>query len=202
MKFILVLLTVCMLSGCGMMEEKMPVPSIIPSSLPSILPSEMPNETATGKPVALGTFQTPILDAEPDRVHNLQLCASTLQGIQIPPGAEFSFNNTVGVRTAEKGYRQASMLVEGKRQKAVGGGVCQISSTLFNAAEMAGMEILERHDHTGEVHYIEIGRDAAVSFGEQDFRFRNPLPVAVTVTLSVENGVVTAVLYRNDTAAL
>ena len=94
------------------------------------------------------------------------------------------------------------MLVEGKRQKAVGGGVCQISSTLFNAAEMAGMEILERHDHTGEVHYIEIGRDAAVSFGEQDFRFRNPLPVAVTVTLSVENGVVTAVLYRNDTAAL
>ena len=111
-------------------------------------------------------------------------------------GAEFSFNTTVGERTREKGYEEAKVLIDGKRDYAVGGGICQISSTLYNAAERAGMEILERHDHTNEVHYVEIGRDAAVAFGAQDFRFRNPFSHAVQISITVDGGKVRAGIYK------
>ncbi len=196
MKFILILVSVLLLNGCDMIKEEVPMPSEIP------MPSEMPMSTvtpspaATDAPVALGTFITEILDTDPDRVHNLQLCASVLTGIRIDAGGEFSFNNTVGQRTAEKGYEEAAILIDGNREYATGGGICQISSTLYNAAMDAGMEILERHTHTNEVHYVPLGQDAAVSFGTQDFRFKNPLPHAVSVEITVENTEVKATLYK------
>ncbi len=202
MKILMILLTILLLGGCSM-EGDSPIPSeiptlpsILPSAMPSILPSIEPSAAATESPVALGVFITQILDTEPGRVNNLQRCAEVLSGVTVEPGGEFSFNNTVGQRTSEKGYEEAKILVDGHRDYAVGGGVCQISSTLFNAAESAGMEILERHNHTGEVHYVEIGRDAAVTFGEQDFRFRNPLKDPVRIEITVENTAVKAVLYK------
>ncbi|MBQ7035958.1 MAG: VanW family protein [Clostridia bacterium] len=198
MKFLMVLCAVLMLGGCNMTKDDIPLPSemptIDPSAIPSIIPSMTPQ--ATESPVALGVFITEILDTTPDRVHNLKLCAENLNGKIILAGTDFSFNDTVGERTREKGYREAIMLVEGEKVEAVGGGLCQISSTLFGAAEKAGMEILERHDHTGEVHYVEIGRDAAVSFGEQDFRFKNTKSFPVRIAVSVENGQVHAALYK------
>ncbi len=203
MKKLIVLLAVLVLGGCTMKDGK-PMPSEMPpiqSMLPSALPSILPSAEATESPVALGVFITEILDTEPGRVHNLQLCAGVLDGITVEPGGEFSFNNTVGQRTSEKGYEEAKILINGERGYAVGGGICQISSTLYNAAEVAGMEILERHNHTGEVHYVEIGRDAAVSFGDQDFRFRNPLDAPVRIGITVENTEVKAVLYKAVTQA-
>ncbi len=198
MKFLMVLCAVLMLGGCNMTRGDMPLPSemptIDPSAIPSIIPSMMPE--ATESPVALGEFITEILDTAPDRVHNLKLCAERLNGRKLDAGAEFSFNKTLGERTREKGYREAVMLINGEKTMAVGGGLCQVSSTIFNAAESAGMEILERHDHTGEVHYVEIGRDAAVSFGEQDFRFKNTKSFPVRLAVSVENGLVRAALYK------
>ncbi|MBE7025116.1 MAG: factor for cell wall maintenance or synthesis YoaR [Ruminococcaceae bacterium] len=205
MKICMVILAVLLLGGCNMENGKLDasdiptIPSILPSAMPSILPSIQPSAAATESPVALGVFITEILDTDQSRVHNLQLCASMLTGVTVAPGEEFSFNDTVGRRTEEKGYEEAIILVEGKREYAVGGGICQISSTLYNAAASAGMEILERHNHTGEVHYVEVGRDAAVSFGEQDFRFRNPLDAPVTIEVTVENTEVKAVLYKNVT---
>jgi len=199
MKFIIALLAVCMLSGCGMTKGDLPNASDLPSIIPSVLPSIMPTETATESPVALGSFTTTILDTAPSRVHNLQLCAAALNGFIVAPSTEFSFNTVVGQRTSEKGYKEAIMLVNGERKMAIGGGVCQISSTLYNAAAAAGMEIVERHDHTNEVHYVEIGQDAAVSFGEQDFRFRNPLSEPVQIVVAVENTEVKASLYKNVT---
>ena len=204
-KCIVFIMALCMLGGCNMVKDKLPMPSdiptIMPSMLPSIIPSDMPIEMATESPVALGTFTTEILDTTPSRVHNLQLCATALDGAVIEGGAEFSFNGIVGERTREKGYEEALMLVDGERKPAIGGGVCQISSTLYNAAAAAGMEILERHSHTGEVHYVEIGQDAAVSFGEQDFRFRNPLAEPVKIALTIENTKVGAALYKAVTNA-
>lgn len=198
MKFLMVLCAVLMLGGCNMTKGDVPLPSemptINPSAIPSIIPSMMPE--ATESPVALGSFVTEILDETPDRVHNLKFCAEALNGKTIREGAEFSFNDIVGERTREKGYKEATMLIDGEKVQAVGGGLCQISSTVFNAAEAAGMEILERHDHTGEVHYVEIGRDAAVSFGEQDFRFKNTKAFPVRLAVSVENGQVSAALYK------
>ncbi len=197
-KFLMVLCAVLMLGGCNMTTGENPLPSelpqIDPSAIPSIIPSMTPS--ATESPVALGVFITEILDTTPSRVHNLRICADALNGMEIGPGEAFSFNGIIGERTREKGYEEASILVDGKREMAVGGGLCQISSTIFNAAEAAGMEILERHDHTGEVHYVEIGRDAAISFGEQDFRFRNTRQAPVRLEISVENTQVHAALYE------
>ena len=205
MKMILILLSVCMLSGCNMIKEeipgadKIPMPSEIPMPSNMPIPTVTPSPAATDAPVALGTFITEILDTDPGRVHNLTLCASVLSGIQVGPGEAFSFNDTVGQRTQEKGYEEAAILVDGNREYAAGGGICQISSTLYNAAVDAGMEILERHTHTNEVHYVELGRDAAVSFGSQDFRFRNPLPHPVSMEISVKNTEVEATLYKTVT---
>ncbi len=203
MKFLMIILAVLMLGGCNMKREDIPIPTemptINPSAIPTIIPSMTPS--ATENPVALGVFITEILDTDPARVHNLQLCASVLNGWVVLPGAEFSFNAAVGERTEEKGYKKAAILVEGRREMATGGGLCQISSTLFNAAEAAGMKILERHDHTGEVHYVEIGRDAAISYGEQDFRFQNTQSDPVRLEVLVENTEVTVRLYKIVTEA-
>lgn len=190
MKIIFALLVVCMLGGCRMEMKDVPMPSEMPSIMPTATPE------ATESPVALAGFETQILDAEPSRVRNLELCAATLDGVKVEPGAEFSFNGAVGERTSAKGYEKAKVLIDGKRDYAIGGGVCQISSTLFNAAEAAGMEILERHTHTNDVHYIELGRDAAVAFGTQDFRFRNPLPETVQIAVSIGDGKVQTGIYK------
>ena len=156
-----------------------------------------PPPTETPSPVAIGTFVTEILDTDENRVKNLALCASVLDGVTVDSGAEFSFNNTIGQRTAEKGYKEAKILVDGHRDYAIGGGICQISSTLYNAALDAGMEILERHTHSNEVHYVELGRDAAVNFGTLDFRFKNTLDTPIRISVAVENTAVKVVIYKN-----
>ena len=167
------------ITGCSAKEAP-------PSSTPSVPPS----------PVAVGMFVTEILDTDENRVKNLTLCASVLDGVTVDSGAEFSFNNTIGKRTEEKGYKEAKILVDGHRDYGVGGGICQISSTLYNAALDAGMEILERHTHSNEVHYVELGRDAAVSFGTLDFRFKNTLDTPVRISVAVENTAVKVVIYK------
>lgn len=144
----------------------------------------------------IGSFYTEILDKDQNRVENLKLCAMVLDGFEIISGEEFSFNDTVGRRTKEKGYEEASILIGDEKGYAVGGGVCQISSTLFNAAQLAGMEITERHNHSKEVKYISQGRDAAVSWGTLDLKFRNISKNTVRIGVSVENGFVCAKIYE------
>ena len=87
-------------------------------------------------------------------------------------------------------------MIGDKKGYDVGGGVCQVSSTLYNAAKNAGMEIIERHDHENEVHYVEIGNDAAVSYGELDFVFRNISDSTIKLLMSVENGYVYAKIVK------
>ncbi len=192
MKYIWILALLVLLCGCqGQRQAQRQETS-------TTIPTETATPTAV-PPSPIGMFVTDILDTDEERVNNLKLCAGVLDGVQVEPGAEFSFNGTVGQRTAEKGYEKARILVEGHREYAIGGGICQISSTLYNAAAEAGMEILERHNHTNEVHYVEIGKDAAVSYGEQDFRFRNVLEVPITIGIVVENTQVKATIYKNVT---
>jgi vancomycin resistance protein YoaR len=150
----------------------------------------------TPKPYEKGSFYTEILDTEKTRVNNLILCAKFLDGVEIPPGQTFSFNETVGRRTREKGYEEASIIIGDERGCAVGGGVCQISSTLYNAAVATGMEIIERHSHSRDVKYVEKGRDAAVSWGTLDLRFKNVSENTVRIGVSVENGFVYARIYE------
>lgn len=116
-----------------------------------------------------------------NRSHNIALAAAALDSTVVFPGETFSFNKTVGKRTAEKGYREAAVIVRGELSEGIGGGICQVSSTLFNAADNAGMQIIERYSHSREVAYVPPGRDATVSWYGPDFAFRNPLDQPVLI---------------------
>lgn len=153
---------------------------------------ELKKQTEAPKETECGSFYTQILDTDPERVNNLKVCAEALNGFEIAAGDVFSFNGAVGERTKAKGYEEARILIGDEAGCAVGGGVCQISSTLYNAAKNAGMEIVERHNHKNEVHYVPIGNDAAVSYGTLDFKFKNISENTAKIYLSVENGYVYA----------
>ena len=92
----------------------------------------------------------------------------------ILPGEEFSYNKATGPRTAESGYREANVIIGGELTPDIGGGVCQTSTTLYNALLLADLTILERHNHSIPVGYVPIGQDAAVAYGYLDLKFKNP----------------------------
>ena len=108
-----------------------------------------------------------------NRNTNIDLAARAISGKVVMPGETFSFNQATGQRTAEKGYKMAAAIAGGTTVDEIGGGVCQVSSTLFNAAAMADMTILTRHPHTWPSNYVEKGRDATVNWPNLDFSFRN-----------------------------
>jgi len=125
------------------------------------------------RPPAVYSFETELNAEAKNRVNNIRITAQELSGTVIQPGEEFSFNGTVGKRTTEKGYLVAPIIVQGKKEKGVGGGVCQVSTTLYNAALEAGLTVTEHHEHTKDVSYVEDGQDAAVSYGSADLKILN-----------------------------
>ena len=109
----------------------------------------------------------------PNRIHNVQLVAHLIDGTFIPPGATFSFNRTTGARTAAKGFLEAPVIINGELQTALGGGVCQVSTTTFNAAYEAGLPITARTNHALYISHYPLGRDATVDYPDVDLRFVN-----------------------------
>ncbi|MGD9498634.1 MAG: VanW family protein, partial [Armatimonadota bacterium] len=120
--------------------------------------------------------------SEAQRLNALR-AAQALDGVVIEPGAELSFNRTVGLWTADRGFLKAPVSFGGEIEPAWGGGVCQASTTLYNAALLAGLEILERHRHQWAPGYAALGRDAAVAQYDIDLRLRNPYPWPVRVVV-------------------
>ncbi len=108
-----------------------------------------------------------------NRVNNMALAVSRINGIVLAPGEEFSMNRTILDRTKENGYYLAPAIRNGTYEKEYGGGVCQVSSTLFNAVMMADLTITERHHHSWPMTYVPIGRDATIATGYKDFKFVN-----------------------------
>lgn len=117
--------------------------------------------------------------------HNAQLALSDLRGTTIEPGELFSFTKTVGSMSRDAGYRKAPVSYNGTLIDDWGGGVCQTSTTLYNAALLAGLELVERHPHRFAPSYVAPGRDAAVAFSNIDLKFRNPHPYAVQIRGSI-----------------
>ncbi|MBR5218376.1 MAG: VanW family protein [Clostridia bacterium] len=150
----------------------------------------------TTAPECIGMFITDIVDTHPDRVENLIICADSIDRHKVMPGEEFSFNRIVGERTTDKGYNNAKIIIDGERGYAVGGGICQISSTLLGAVKSAGLTVTERHSHEAEVGYVKQGEDAAISYSTQDFKFINTLDTPVTIHIEVADTQVKAELYR------
>ncbi|HPT68973.1 MAG TPA: VanW family protein [Syntrophomonas sp.] len=132
---------------------------------------------------------------ELNRTHNLTKAAIGINGSIILPGEVFSFNRTVGQRTMETGYKDAMVIVNGKFEPGLGGGICQVSSTLYNACLLAGLEIVERHNHNLTVAYVPIGQDATVSYGTQDFKFKNNTTSPVYVRVVAVGGYLTVTIY-------
>ena len=146
-------------------------------------------------PHLLGTFSTTYSMQNSNRVTNLELASEKVDGTIILPGEEFSYNKIVGERTISAGYKEAAVYSGGKVVDGIGGGICQISSTLYNAVIYANLEVTKRSNHRFLTSYVEAGRDATVSWGTVDFCFKNTRKYPIKVTSSVKNGVVTCQIY-------
>jgi len=118
-------------------------------------------------------FSTSYATSSEDRKSNVKKAAKTLNGVVVADGEQFSFNETVGKRSERNGYKNAKIIVDGNFVDGVGGGVCQVSTTLYNAALLSGLKISEYHPHSLAVSYVESSFDAMVSYGLCDLRFIN-----------------------------
>lgn len=142
----------------------------------------------------LATFTTETT-ANEKRNTNVRLAAEALNGTIVKPGEEFSFNQVVGPRTAEKGYQEAAAYNSGEVVQEPGGGVCQVSSTLYRVAFQSGMKITYRRSHTFEPNYVTPGQDAAISWNYPDFRFINTSDAAIGIRASYSNRKTTVAIY-------
>lgn len=146
-------------------------------------------------PNLLSTFSTRYPASNRDRTTNLRLAASKIDGTVVLPGETFSYNAVVGARTIAAGYKEAAVYQDGQVVQGLGGGICQISTTLYNAALYANLEIVERRNHQFVPSYIGAGRDATVVYGSQDFKFKNNRNYAIKIACSVEGGVASFSIY-------
>jgi vancomycin resistance protein YoaR len=131
----------------------------------------------------------------PSRLHNVALVAQLIDGVLIAPGKTFSFNGTTGERTAEKGFQEAPVIINGELQTGLGGGICQVSTTVFNAAYEAGLEIDERTNHALYISHYPLGRDATVNYPDQDLKFTNDTAHWLLLRTFVGSGSLTVNLY-------
>lgn len=138
----------------------------------SIQPKVRKDDIA-GKYGMIASAVTNASSSSSNRLANIRLAAQIINGTCLKPGETFSFNGVVGERTEKRGFKTATAYSGGKVVEDVGGGICQVSTTLFNAAVKADMKIVERHNHSLTVGYVDKGKDAAVDWGNQDLRFTN-----------------------------
>ena len=143
----------------------------------------------------LSEYKTSYNTTNENRETNLKLASEKVNGTIILPGEIFSYNKIVGQRTIANGYKEATVYSEGKVVNGIGGGICQLSSTLYNAAIYADLEITQRINHRFLTSYVTAGRDATVSWGTIDFCFKNTRKYPIKIVSTVKNGVVTTAIY-------
>ena len=154
-------------------------------------PTEPPvNEPVKSEPVetVLAEFSTTIKSRASNRLNNIQITCSKLNGTTVESGKSFSFCQTVGKATEEKGYKKADVIVDKQVTQALGGGNCQVSSTLYNAIlKVSDFKVTERHPHGKKVNYVPEGKDAAVSYGSKDLKFVNNTSNTIKIYASTDN---------------
>lgn len=149
----------------------------------------------------LGMFRTSLIERSPEQRDNIQAAAAALDGAVLEPGVEWSFNRHVGPRTPERGYRNAPAFLEQDVTESVGGGICQVSSTAYNAAVLAGLTVVERHAHARRVRSVPPGRDATVWYGKADLRLRNATGAPVRLSARLADGALTVRVLGDDPGA-
>ena len=146
----------------------------------------------------LSSFTTKIYSKDSARQNNIQITCKTLNGTIIKTGSIFSFCNTVGQATSSKGYQKADIYDnDGKKKKGLGGGNCQVSSTLYNAVlKVDSLYVTERHSHSNTVPYVKKGKDAAVAYGSYDLKFKNNSGNDIKIEASTNGQTVTISLIK------
>jgi vancomycin resistance protein YoaR len=143
----------------------------------------------------VSTFTTDMGVSSSNRIWNVHLMADHIDGTIIKPGQTFSFNKTVGPRTPERGFREGQMILGSLLLPAIGGGVCQTATTLFNNVLLLGLPVKERHNHSWYISHYPLGRDATVSWGGPDFEFKNDLDHALLIKTSYTDSTLTFTFY-------
>ena len=147
--------------------------------------------------VQIATYTTTLYDKEQTRIDNINLAISKLNGVIIENWAEFSFNNTIGPMNEGNGFKKATGFdSNGKKIKISGGGICQISSTIYNCALIAGFDITERHPHSRRVYYVPKDKDATILYGSLDLKFVNNSGSKVRIDASATKSTVTITLVK------
>lgn len=145
----------------------------------------------------LGQYTTKFSTGLSGRVHNIRTAAYKSSNVLLMPGEVYSYNNLTGDRNRSNGYKGAPVIINGGLQDALGGGVCQVSTTLYNSVLSSGMELVSITNHSLASSYAPLGRDAMVNDGGTDFKFKNPYSHPVFIKTTVGNGTVTSSIYGN-----
>ena len=148
--------------------------------------------------VVLAQYSTKFNPGKVDRTHNLKLAVDILDRTIVQPGEQFSLNEVVGPRLTEKGYREAPIFVNGEIEPSTGGGVCQVASTVYNAALLADLKINERHHHSRPVDYAPAGRDATVYYGQLDLKLTNTLQHPIMALGTIEGNRLTVTIIGSQ----
>lgn len=159
---------------------------------PAVKVADLGDKAFTDK---LATFNTSYDASNVNRNNNLVLAAQKLNGTIVNPDEEFSYNKTIGERTISAGFKEAKAYANGDVVLDVGGGICQLSSTLYNTVLLSNLEVIERHNHYFKTAYLPAGRDATVSWGTLDFKFKNNRKYPIKIEAIAGDGVVTVNLW-------
>ena len=146
-------------------------------------------------PYLVSSFSTKYDASNVNRSTNLKIAARKIDGKVLMPGEEFSYNKVVGKRTVEEGYRDAKIFADGGVVDGLAGGICQISSTLYNVVLLANLEVTERKNHTYTTSYVPAGRDATVVYGVKDFKFKNSREYPIKIEATVNGGIAEFKIY-------
>lgn len=149
------------------------------------------DEVSTLDEVVVAAYTTYFDSSVTGRAKNIELSAAAINNIILGVDDIFSFNEVVGPRTVETGYQKAMEIVNKELVEGIGGGICQTSSTLFNAIDQVGVNYIEWHHHSISIGYVPVGRDATVSYGGLDFRFQNKQDVPLLIKAYVNGGSIT-----------
>ncbi len=146
----------------------------------------------------LTSFSTRIYNKDSARQNNISITCNSLNGTVINNGSTFSFCNTVGPATSSKGYQKADIFdKDGNKKKGLGGGNCQVSTTLYNAVlNVSNLTVTERHEHSNKVPYIQNGKDAAVAYGSYDLKFKNNTGCDIKIVAESTTDNVVITLYK------
>lgn len=156
------------------------------------------NNTLPRQEEVISAFSTKVYSKDANRQNNIKLACSELNGTIVPNGSTFSFCKTVGQSTPQKGYTEADVFDEdGNKKKGIGGGKCQISTTLYNAVlNVPNLIVTERHEHSNKVPYIQDGKDAAVNYGTYDLKFENRTGFDIKINADSTSDAVNISIYK------